>query len=140
MGSKLCSGGAILDSTWLFFGVHLESAEQMDAWHRSPLHQAAQRSTYERWRTATYLRKWREAAPGEVLQGRVMCEARLLREAELDAAEIQSLREALAGIAEAGAQPFEMPAGDFEPQPYQFAGPVGIAPKVDCRARSSNRL
>ena len=60
-----------------------------------------------------------------------MCEARLLREAKLNAAEIQSLREALAGIAEAGTEPFETLTGDFEPQPYQFAGPVGIAPKVD---------
>jgi heme-degrading monooxygenase HmoA len=41
------------------------------------------------------------------------------------------VRQVLAELGAAGAQPFETLTGEFERQPFQFAGPVLIAPVAD---------
>jgi heme-degrading monooxygenase HmoA len=123
-------GGLIADSTWLYFGVRFESKTQMDAWHRHSGHQAVQKMAYAKFWTAVYLRKWRIALPGEALGNRLMCETRLLSEAPLEEAQLASLKPTLAELEAAGAQRFETLTGEYEPQPYQFVGPVEITPAV----------
>lgn len=121
-------GGLIADSTWLYFGVRFESKAQMDAWHRHSGHQAVQRMAYAKFWTAVYLRKWRAALPGETLGDRLMCETRLICDSPLDEAQLASIKSTLSGLGEAGAQRFETLTGEYEPQPYQFVGPVEITP------------
>ena len=121
-------GGAILDSTWLYFGVRFDSQEQMDTWHHNRQHQAVQKMAYAKWWTAVYIRKWRSPKPGEVLGDRLMCETRIQASQPLDDAQVQTLRGGLSALAKAGAAPFETLTGDYEPQPYQFVGPLEIAP------------
>jgi hypothetical protein len=60
-----------------------------------------------------------------------MSETSILVDAALDDAQIELVREALAGLGAAGAQPFETLTGEFEAQPFQFAGPVQMAPAPD---------
>jgi len=61
----------------------------------------------------------------------LMSETRILVDTALDDTQIQSVRQALAELGTAGAQPFETLTGKFEAQPFQFAGPVQIAPAID---------
>jgi hypothetical protein len=60
-----------------------------------------------------------------------MSETSIFVDAALGDAGIRSVRQALAGLGAAGAQPFETLTGEFEAQPFQFAGPVQIAPAAD---------
>lgn len=130
-GFEAVYGGPIRDSRWLYFGARFASAEQMDTWHRHPQHQAVQRSAYERWWTAVYLRKWQEAPAGEAVTGRIMAETRLHVPALLDAPQNDVVVAALQSLSIAGAERFETLSGEFETQPYQFVGPVEIAPRVE---------
>lgn len=121
-------GGPILDSEWLYFGVRFSSADQMDAWHHHSGHQAVQKMAYDKWWTAVYIRKWHSAAPGDILSDRLLCETRLTTTAALDDHQIHVLRSVLGELPAAGAKRFETLTGAFEPQPYQFAGPLEITP------------
>lgn len=121
-------GGPILDSEWLYFGVRFESAEQMDAWHRTPAHTAVQKAAYAKWWTSVYIRKWQRQIPGAAFGDIAMCETRIVVERALDKSRIQSVKEALGNLLAAGAMPFETRTGELEPQPYQFVGPLEIAP------------
>ena len=69
--------------------------------------------------------------PGEVLGDRLMSETRILVDTALDDTHIQSVRQALAELGAAGAQPFETLTGQFEAHPYQFSGPLLVVPAVD---------
>ncbi len=102
----------------------------MDAWHGEPQHRVIQKSA-PNWWTALYLRKWRPPTPGEVLGDRLMSETRVLVDAALDGTQIMSVRQALAALGAAGAQPFETLTGEFETQPFQFAGPIQMAPAAE---------
>jgi heme-degrading monooxygenase HmoA len=124
-------GGPILDSTWVYFGVRFDSAEQMDAWHHHPQHQAAQKSAYARWWTSVYIRKWRSPTPGEALGDHLMSETRLFVDTALNDARINRVRQALDELSAAGAVPFETRSGEFEPQSCQFVGPIEIAPLAE---------
>lgn len=121
-------GGPIANSTWLYFGVRFESKDQMDAWHHHSGHQAVQRMAYAKFWTAVYLRKWRVALPGEPLGRRLMCETRLVTDEPLDDTQLASLQPQFGALGTAGAQRFETLSGQYEPQPYQFVGPVEILP------------
>lgn len=121
-------GGPILDSSWLYFGVRFDSQEQMNAWHHHRGHQNVQKMAYEKWWTAVYIRKWRTPKPGEALGDRLMCETRIFTTKPFNSGQTQAVRNALAGLVAAGAKRFETLNGDHEPQPYQFVGPLEIAP------------
>jgi heme-degrading monooxygenase HmoA len=121
-------GGEILNSSWLYFGVYFETAEQMDAWYRTPAHGVVQKAAYAKWWTSVYIRKWQRQTPGERLGDLSMCETRIVVKAALDLNQIRDVQEALKILSSAGAMPFETRTGEFEPQPYQFAGPLEIAP------------
>ena len=124
-------GGPILNSPWLYFGVRFDSEEQMDAWHLHPRHQAVQKSAYAKWWTDVYLRKWIEPASGQASCDRLMCETRLFLDAPLRDEQLKIVEETLAGLTAFGAKPFETHTGEFERQPYQFVGPVEIAPAIE---------
>ena len=102
----------------------------MNAWHGEPQHRVIQKSA-PNWWTALYLRKWRPAMPGEVLGDRLMSETSILVDAALDDTQTKLVRQTLARLGAAGAQPFETLTGEFETQPFQFAGPVQIAPAAE---------
>jgi heme-degrading monooxygenase HmoA len=129
-GFRSVYSGPVWDSTWVYFGARFDSEEQMDAWHGEPQHRVIQKSA-PNWWTALYLRKWRPATPGEVLGDRLMSETRILVDAPLDGIQIMSVRQALAALGVAGAQPFETLTGEFETQPFQFAGPIQMAPAAE---------
>jgi len=69
--------------------------------------------------------------PGEVLGDRLMSETSILVDTALDDTQIQSVRQALAALGAAGAQPFETLTGEFEAHPFQFSGPLLVAPAAD---------
>jgi heme-degrading monooxygenase HmoA len=129
-GFRSVYSGPVWDSTWVYFGARFDSEEQMNAWHGEPQHRVIQKSA-PNWWTALYLRKWRPAMPGEVLGDRLMSETRVLIGAAFDETQTKLVRQALARLGAAGAQPFETLTGEFETQPFQFAGPVQIAPAAE---------
>jgi hypothetical protein len=102
----------------------------MNAWHGEAQHRVIQKSA-PNWWTSLYLRKWRPPMPGEVLGDRLMSETNILVDTALDDTRVQSVRQALAEMGTAGAQPFETITGEFEPHPFQFSGPLLVAPAVD---------
>lgn len=124
-------GGPILDSTWLYFGVHFETQQDMENWHLNQAHQSIQKRAYSKWWSAVYLRKWRKPVAGEAYGDNLMCETRLQAAAALSRQELDRVRQALSSLTDFGAQPFETVTGEHEPQPYQFAGPLDIAPTPD---------
>jgi hypothetical protein len=69
--------------------------------------------------------------PGEVLGDRLMSETSILFDTALDDTQIQSVLQALAELGAAGAQPFETLTGEFEAHPFQFSGPLLVAPPAD---------
>jgi hypothetical protein len=69
--------------------------------------------------------------PGEVLGHRLVSETSILADAAFDDTQIQSVRQALAELGAAGAQPFETLTGEFEAHPFQFSGPLLVAPAAD---------
>ena len=69
--------------------------------------------------------------PGEVLSDRLMSESSILVDTALDDTQMQSVRQALAELGAAGAQPFETLTGEFEAHPFQFTGPLLVVPAAD---------
>jgi len=126
-GFRAVYSGPVWDSTWVYFGARFDSEEQMNAWHGEARHRVIQKSA-PNWWTALYLRKWRPPMQDKVLGDRLMSETSMLVDSALDDAQIKSVRHALAELGAAGAQPFETLTGQFEAQPFQFAGPVLVAP------------
>lgn len=124
-------GGTIHDSRWLYFGVRFATQDTMEAWHQHPTHLAMQKSAYQSWWTAVYIRKWRQPTEGEAYGDRVMSETRLHSPAPLDEAGLGAVREALADLSRHGALRFETLHDEFEPQPYLFVGPLEIVPWDD---------
>ena len=129
-GFRTAYFGPVRDTTWVYFGARFDSDEQMNAWHGERQHRVIQKSA-PNWWTALYLRKWRPPMPGEVLGDHLMSETRILVDTDLDDTHIQSVRQALAELGAAGAQPFETLTGQFEAHPYQFSGPLLVVPAVD---------
>src|ERR1700722_7313429 len=126
-GFRSTYGSPILDSTWVYFGVRFDSEEQMNAWHGEAQHRVIQKSA-PNWWTALYLRKWRPPMPGEVLGDRLMSETSILVDTALDDTEIPSVRQALAELGAAGAQPFETLTGEFQAHPSQLSRPLLVVP------------
>lgn len=127
-GFSAVYGGVIHHSDWLYFGVRFASQNEMEAWHQHPAHLAVQKSAYENFWTAVYIRKWRQPVAGEGFGDRIMAETRLAMAAPLDTGGLAAATAALSGLAARGASRFETLHGDFEPQPYLLIGPLAIAP------------
>lgn len=121
-------GGPILDSSWLYFGVRFDSAALMDDWQHHAHHREVQKLAYEKWWTAVYIRKYRRLTGDEPDPGLFMMETRLRRQSPLNESELREIREILASLRSSGATRFETLDGQHEPQPWQFVGPLEIAP------------
>ncbi|MGP4020789.1 hypothetical protein [Saccharopolyspora sp. 5N708] len=124
-------GGPIANSSWLYFGGVFETPDHMDQWYHSRHHGAVQRKAHETWFNSFYIRKWRLPAPGEVAEGRVFVETAISRDEAMTedevAATLAQLNESLPGF---GPRRFETTNGNFEPNPYQFVGPLEEAPQL----------
>jgi heme-degrading monooxygenase HmoA len=127
-GFNAVYGGTIHDSSWLYFGVRFASQDDMEAWHQHPAHQAVQKSAFENFWTAVYIRKWRQPTADDRFGDRLMAETRLHRAEPLDAAGLAAVKAALADLEALGASRFETLHDEFEAQPYLFVGPLAIAP------------
>ncbi len=121
-------GGLIHASNWLYFGVRFQTQAEMEAWHFQPQHQAMQKQAYAKWWSAVYLRKWRQPVGDEQYVTSVLCETRIQRPVPLEPPELERVRGLLGHLSDFGAKPFETLTGEFETQPYQFVGPLEIAP------------
>jgi heme-degrading monooxygenase HmoA/uncharacterized protein (DUF302 family) len=126
-GFRSAYSGPVRDTTWVYFGARFDSEEQMDEWHGERQHRAIQKSA-PNWWTSLYLRKWRAPIAGEILGDRLMSETSILVDTALHDTQIQLVRQALAELSAAGAQPFETLTRKFEAYPYQFSGPLLVAP------------
>ncbi len=121
-------GGTIHDSSWLYFGVRFATQDDMEAWHQHPVHLAVQKSAYESFWTALYIRKWRQPVAAEAYGDRIMVETRLRVSTPLDPAGLAAVTAALSDLEAHGAQRFETLHDEFETQPYLFVGPLAMAP------------
>jgi heme-degrading monooxygenase HmoA len=121
-------GGEIADSSWLYFSVRFASPQTMSAWHEHRGHKAMQRGAYDKWWTAMYIRKW-QRPQGDALSGdRLLCETLIARDAPLGETDKATLKAAAAGLQQFNVKQFETLTGQYEAQPYQFVGPLDIAP------------
>ena len=121
-------GGEIAGSSWLYFSVRFATPQTMSAWHEHRGHKAMQRGAYVKWWTAMYIRKWQRPR-GDALDGdRLLCETLIARDAPLGEADKATLKAAAADLQQFKVKPFETLSGQQEPQPYQFVGPLDIAP------------
>ncbi|MDQ0380329.1 hypothetical protein [Amycolatopsis thermophila] len=124
-------GGPIANSSWLYFGGVFATPEDMDQWYHTRHHRAVQNKAYETWFNAYYIRKWRLPEDGEAVTGRVLVETSLARREPLSDNEMSSVLKLLDQALPAyGPRPFETLSGEFEPNPYQFVGPLEEAPQL----------
>jgi heme-degrading monooxygenase HmoA len=124
-------GGPIADSSWLYFGVTFDTPQAMDAWHHHEKHLPVQRLAKTRWFSAYYIRKWRLPTEGEDLGDWILCQTEIAPGSPLSEQATASFL-ALVGstLRDLDAPPFETLSGEYDPQPYQFAGPLEAAPQT----------
>jgi heme-degrading monooxygenase HmoA len=121
-------GGEIAESSWLYFSVRFADPQTMSAWHEHRGHKAMQRGAYDKWWTAMYIRKW-QRPQGDALTGdRFLVETLIARDTPLTGAGKATLKSAAADLQQFKVKPFETLSGQYETQPYQFVGPLEIAP------------
>jgi len=124
-------GGQIVESSWLYFTVKFATPADMDGWYHHKGHRPVQKLAKARWFGRMYLRKWRVTAAGEEPGDRILCETVIAPAAPLGDAELTDLMAALeTSLADARAKPFETMTGEFEPRPFQLAGPLAEAPQI----------
>lgn len=128
-------GGLILNSSWLYFGVRFDTPELMDTWYNVPQHRTIQTAS-RKWWTAVYIRKWRALRSQDVFGERILLETRICRDTPLSSAELEEVRASLETLSNYNVAPFETLTGQFEPQPFQFVGPLEIAPSPSPNAYS----
>ena len=118
-------GGLIADSTWMYFSGKFETADHMDQWYKNPDHRPVMDAAHTTWFDAVYIRKWRRPAEGEALAGPLWVETSIAPAAELSAEQVAATTKALReSLPRYGVAPYETLIGEFEPQPFQFAGPL----------------
>jgi hypothetical protein len=119
-------GGPIQRSHWLYFCGKWATPALMDQWQSDSKHTPMQNAAHGRWFTSVYIRKWRLPADGEALTGPVFCESAIARQAPLDPAVVDDLLDTAVepSLRQHAPLPFETLTGEFEPQPYQFVGPL----------------
>jgi heme-degrading monooxygenase HmoA len=122
-------GGPIVESSWLYFTVKFNTPADMDAWHHHERHTPVQKLAKTKWFGRMYLRKWRVPADGEALGERILCETVIAPPQPLDDNELGGLLPVLdSTLTDLNAAPFETMTNEFEPRPYQLAGPLEEAP------------
>jgi hypothetical protein len=130
-GFRAVIGGPIANSKWKYFCGKFETPNHMIDWYHSPKHKPVMDNARSTWFDGFYIRKWRLPVHGETLVGPLFCETAIVPEAVLSdgvyAATVEALTAALPAL---DALPFETVIGEFEPQPFQFVGPLDEFPKV----------
>lgn len=130
-GFEAVIGGPIRNSRWMYFCGKFETPDHMNAWYASPRHKPVMDKARSTWFDAFYIRKWRLPAEGEALAGPLFCEIAIAPEAALDESVVASTCDALSSsLQEHNASAFETADGEFEPQPFQFVGPLEEFPVV----------
>jgi heme-degrading monooxygenase HmoA len=130
-GFRAVIGGPIARSTWMYFCGKFDSPANIDAWHQSKLHRPVIDKAYSEWFDAFYIRKWRDPADGEALHGPLFLETSIIPDDELEHAVVESLLDDItADLVARNAPAFETLPGRFEPQPFQFVGPLEEFPAV----------
>jgi heme-degrading monooxygenase HmoA len=124
-------GGEITDSTWMYFSGKFETPDHMDQWYHDEQHKPVMAAAHSLWFDAVYIRKWRAPMAGEALEGPLWVETSIAPAeplaSEVVAATMSALRSALPKY---GVAPYETLIGQFEPQPFQFAGPLQEFPAL----------
>ncbi|HZE67554.1 MAG TPA: hypothetical protein VE081_13025 [Sporichthyaceae bacterium] len=124
-------GGEIADSTWMYFSGKFETPEHMNRWYHDEKHKPVMAAAHTMWFDAVYIRKWRRPEEGEALSGPLWVETSIARTEPLSAQTIAATMTALRGsLPKYGVAPYETLQGEFEPQPFQFAGPLQEFPAL----------
>jgi heme-degrading monooxygenase HmoA len=125
-------GGPIHRSHWLYFSGKWATPMDMDAWQQEPKHKPMQQAAHSRWFSSVYLRKWRLPAPGEVLDGPLLCELAIARQEPLADEVVDMIVDERIhpSLRQHGALPFETLTGTYEKQPFQFVGPLQEFPAL----------
>lgn len=124
-------GGPIARSPWLYFCGKWQSPELMNQWYNDAKHKPMMKAAHDRWFGACYIRKWRLPAEGEAISGPVFCETAVASDVAASAATIDSLLDRIdQALPQFNPRPFETLAGQHEPQPFQFVGPLQEFPQV----------
>jgi hypothetical protein len=130
-GFRAVIGGPIARSTWMYFSGKFATPADMDGWHKSKLHQPVIDKAYSDWFDAFYIRKWRDPEAGETLVGPLFLETSLIPDKPLDDDALEALLDELTLDLEGrNAPPFETLPGRYEPQSFQFVGPLEEFPVV----------
>lgn len=123
-------GGPIAASSWMYFCGKFATPPDMNAWYENPDHGPVMANARRTWFDAFYIRKWRRPAEGEALVGPLLCETAVVPPAalpdEVRDATVEMLR---AGIEAYNPPPIETARGEYEPQPFQFVGPLEEFPQ-----------
>jgi antibiotic biosynthesis monooxygenase (ABM) superfamily enzyme len=124
-------GGPIAASEWMYFCGKFETPAHMNAWYENPDHGPVMANARKKWFDAFYIRKWRRPAEGEALAGPLLCETSIAPPAPLsDAVRDATVDMLRAGIGAYNPPPFETARGEYEPQPFQFVGPLEEFPQL----------
>lgn len=130
-GFRAVIGGPIARSTWMYFCGKFDTPADMDSWNHSKLHRPVIDKAYAEWFDAFYIRKWRDPAEGEALSGPLFLETALTPPEKLEDGIVEAILDDLTrGLADRNVEPFETVPGTFEPQPFQFIGPLEEFPVV----------
>lgn len=124
-------GGPIANSRWMYFSGKFDTPDLMNEWYDSRRHKPVMEKAHETWFDAFFIRKWRKPADGEPLAGPLFCETAIVPQEPLSQAVMDSTMETLTdALGRLAASPFETLVGEFEPQPFQFVGPLEEFPQV----------
>jgi hypothetical protein len=124
-------GGPIARSPWLYFCGKWQTPDLMDQWYHDAKHKPMMKAAHDRWFGACYIRKWRLPGPGEAVSGPAFCEIAIAAEVAAPADKIEALLDQLdKALPPLNPKPFETMSGEFEPQPYQFVGPLQEFPQA----------
>jgi hypothetical protein len=123
-------GGPIARSPWLYFCGKWQSSALMNQWYMDAKHKPMMKAAHDRWFGACYIRKWRLPDEGEQITGRVFCETAIAGEVAASPVTVDSLLDRIdRALPQFEPMPFETLAGQFEPRPYQFVGPLQEFPQ-----------
>ena len=123
-------GGPITGTDWGFFTAKFRSLEDMEHWQADRTHNDVQDEARDSFWYAYYVRKGRLLSAAETAEGKLLCEAVLLRDQPLSPEEHNVASAAAVETSRFGVLPYETLRGSPIPTPYVFTGPVGVLPAL----------
>ena len=122
-------GGPITGTDWGFFTAKFRSLEEMEQWQADRTHNDVQDEARDSFWYAYYVRKGRLLSASETVEGTLLCESVLLRDAPLSPEEHQNAIAAGAEASRFGVLPYETLRGSPIPTRYVFTK-VGVLPQA----------